>query len=208
MATQEKGEKLSFADVRDIKLKEALERSKTTSHGTPPPSKERTLIDVWEDTNVLLERIACALEGRVKDPTKTSPPTIKKVEKKIVDIARVVTRDDTKQLQEGEESQDKEIDVKVDTKPQPPENIYIREVRSQFMDDINELLDITDEGEFIKIKTRGYIGTEVYAKVKAVVKDYGGVKVAGVKEKGKWYHIHIFESTKEIWSRKYDNTNN
>jgi len=70
-------------------------------------------------------------------------------------------------------------------KPQPSNKVT--EVKMLFPEDLENLLAFTDEGDYIKVKPRQWLGSDNFAKVAAVVREVGGE----YKSAGKESHFRI-----------------
>ncbi len=192
MAHNNKG-KQSFVSTEDQRLRELVKDRKEIPRAPTPPRKERTLTEVWIETNVLLKRIACALEGKVKinvvdDKIKGKlTQELKKTRLKAggIPIKNIINAN--------------EGDLKIDADPNPPkekDNVYIRTFRDQFLPALNNMLGVTDEGDFIKIRTLGHIGGD-YRKLMRVIEEFKGKKVEGKKDdKDKWISFPYFTINK------------
>ena len=188
MAHNNKG-KQSFVSTEDQRLRELVKDRKEIPRAPTPPRKERTLTEVWIETNVLLKRIACALEGKVKinvvdDKIKGKlTQELKKTRLKAggIPIKNIINAN--------------EGDLKIDADPNPPkekDNVFIRTVRDQFLPALNAVLEVTDIGEHIKIRTLAHIGGD-YPKLMRVIDEFKGKKVEGKKDdKGKWVSYPYF----------------
>ncbi|MEM3579264.1 MAG: hypothetical protein QXK47_02475 [Candidatus Bathyarchaeia archaeon] len=67
------------------------------------------------------------------------------------------------------------------TKP-AVKKLSVDEVKSKFSEDLQNLLDFEDAGEYYKLKPREYLGAENFAKVAQIVRDVGGEYVSAGKE--------------------------
>ena len=188
MAHNNKG-KQSFVSTEDQRLRELVKDRKEIPRAPTPPRKERTLIDVCEDTNKFLERIACALEGKVK--INVVADKIKgKLTKELKEARLKVTEIPIKNIKDANKG-----DLRIDADPDPPkekDNVYIKTVRDQFLPALNAVLEVTDIGEHIKIRTLAHIGGD-YPKLMRVIDEFKGKKVEGKKDaKGKWVSYPYF----------------
>jgi len=76
--------------------------------------------------------------------------------------------------------------------PEPtPETVQpsnkVEEVKMLFPEDLENLLAFTDEGDYVKVKPRQWLGSDNFAKVAAVIREVGGE----YKSAGKESHFRI-----------------
>lgn len=63
-----------------------------------------------------------------------------------------------------------------------PEATELEQIKMMFPEDLENLLNFTDEGEYIKVKPRQFLGSEYFAKIASVIRAAGGEYVSAGKE--------------------------
>jgi hypothetical protein len=68
------------------------------------------------------------------------------------------------------------------TPAKPVTNDEISRIKSMFPEDIEAMLTFVDDGTFIKMKPRQYLGSDCFAKVASIVRGIGGEYVSAGKD--------------------------